>query len=180
MDRNQTQKILMKDEVVLHTFKPYFRKELLSVVLGALALGLFFIPFGIGMMFDQDTPYYVGIIILAVYGVIFILMVLLQLLAFRNRFYTVTDKRFIIQKGLFGIDFSSIPIEAVQFLSVNVSVIDKILNKGTGSMTFGTVSTPVTSGQPPRFIFSNILEVYENYKVLKELIDEKTAQVVKE
>jgi hypothetical protein len=61
-----------------------------------------------------------------------------------------------------------------------VSVIDKILNKGTGSMTFGTVSTPVTAGQPARFIFSNILEVYENYKVLKELIDEKTAQVVKE
>ncbi|NMA05504.1 MAG: PH domain-containing protein, partial [Acholeplasmataceae bacterium] len=85
----------------------------------------------------------------------------------------------IIQKGILGIDFSSIPINAVQYVSVNVSVLDKLLKKGTGSITFGTVSTPVTAGTVAKFAYSDIKDVYENYKIVKELVDKSEHQEVK-
>lgn len=180
MDRNQTNKVLLKDEQVLYTYKPYFKKELFSIILGALAISAMFIITILAIFFDAEAPDFVTFVVLGVYIITIFLTILLQLLAYRNRFYTITNKRLIIQKGLLGIDFSSIPIEGIQYISVNVTVIDKILNKGTGSIAFGTVSTPVTAGQVPKFIFSNINDVYENYKVLKEVIDEKSENKIKE
>ncbi|MGI6787830.1 MAG: PH domain-containing protein [Acholeplasmataceae bacterium] len=180
MDRNQTVKILMKDEEVLYTYKPDFTKEILSSLLAPLLIGIFLVPFMIAIVWSE-----IGLIPLIIIGIVVLVVlmifvtVLIQLLAYRNKFYTITNKRFIIQKGLLGIDFSSIPIEAVQYVSVNVSVVDKILNKGTGTITFGTVSTPVTTGQVPRFVFANIYNVYDNYKTIKELIDLHSPHEVK-
>lgn len=174
MNRNQTKKILMKDEEVLYTYKPYFLKETFVSLFIVLTFGVLAVTI---YVFAVEV-FKLLILILIIVGLIliYILFVTLQYLAFKNKFYTITDKRFIIQKGLLGIDFSSIPIDAVQFVSVNVTVLDKILKKGTGTITFGTVSTPVTAGQIPSFVFSNIFEVYDNYKIIKELIDNKTTK----
>jgi len=171
MNKNQTKKILMKDEKVLYTYKPYFLKETFVSLFIVLVFGAIAIITYVSAV--EVFKLLILMLIIAGLILIYILFVVLQYLAFKNKFYTVTDKRFIIQKGLIGIDFSSILLEAVQFVSVNVSVLDKILKKGTGTITFGTVSTPVTTNQVPRFVFANIFEVYDNYKIIKELIDEK-------
>ncbi|MGI6210145.1 MAG: PH domain-containing protein [Bacilli bacterium] len=175
MDKNQTAKILMKDEKVLYTIKPCKTKLVVSSLLTMLfVIGLSFLTFLIPAEEGDDlaaknmwTAIGVGVV-----AAVMILVFICQLLAYRNRFYTVTDKRFIIQSGLLGIDFASVPVEAVQFLSVNVSVLDKILRRGTGSITFGTVSTPIAAqNQATGFRYGDIPNVYENYKVFKELID---------
>ena len=175
MNRNQVDKILVKDEKVLYTIKPCKTKLIVSNLLGMFfIIGLSFLLFLIPAEDGDDLEakaMWTGIGIAALAGILIIVFIC-QLLAYRNRFYTVTDKRFIIQTGLLGIDFASVPVEAVQFLSVNVSVLDKILKKGTGSISFGSVSTPVIGqGQPSRFSYVDIPDVYENYKLFKELID---------
>jgi membrane protein YdbS with pleckstrin-like domain len=167
MNRNQIEKVLMKDEKVLYTYKPMFIKTVIITVICYLFTLLFvllalLIPASAESMEINVTG---GIVALAVIGitVFFGVVLLLLALAYRNKFYAVTNKRFIIQRGLLGIDFSSIPISGVQFISVNVSVLDKILGKGTG--------TPVTPGQGAKFNFLNIYDVYENYRIFKELSD---------
>ncbi|MGI6781911.1 MAG: PH domain-containing protein [Acholeplasmataceae bacterium] len=178
MDRNQTDKILMKDEKVLYTFKPNLtvivvRTIVIFLIIMALTALAYLIPDEEG----EVISVVVGVsVVLGIMALIFILTIIGKILAFQNRFYVVTNKRFIIQKGLFGIDFSSIPIPAAQFISVNVSVLDKILQKGTGSITFGTVSTPVSGSQPATFVFGDLPNVYENYRMFKEIIDNGPTQ----
>jgi len=175
MNRNQIEKVLMKDEKVLHTYKPLFVKTIIIVIICYLLTLLFvllaiLIPASAESMEITVTG---GLVAIAISGItVFYGVVLLLLaLAHRNRYYAVTNKRYIIQSGLFGIDFSSIPIDGVQYIGVNVSVLDKILDKGTGTVTFGTISTPITPGQGAKFYFANIYDVYENYRTFKELSD---------
>ena len=175
MNRNQIEKVLMKDEKVLHTYKPLFVKTIIIVIICYLLTLLFvllaiLIPASAESMEITVTG---GLVTLAISGItVFYGVVLLLLaLAHRNRYYAVTNKRYIIQSGLFGIDFSSIPVDGVQYIGVNVSVLDKILNKGTGTVTFGIISTPITPGQVAKFYFANIYDVYANYRTFKELSD---------
>ncbi len=181
MKKYKVDKILMKDEEVLYIYKPCLVKIMVFtafisiIILASLSL-LYAIPEvegeTEGLRFGTHLALILG-------GIVVVFTFLFQYFAYRNKFYTVTNKRFIIQKGILGIDFSSIPIYAVQYVAVNVSVIDKMLRKGTGSITFGTVSTPVTAGTAAKFAYADITEVYENYKNIKELVDKSEYQEVK-
>ncbi|MGI6734719.1 MAG: PH domain-containing protein [Bacilli bacterium] len=180
MNRNQTSKILMKDEKVLYTYKPYLLKTIITSVLVYLFIAVFlsilyFVP---GETLEETARMpFIATLILSGWTLLYLIILVCQILAHRNKFFTVTNKRFIIQKGLLGIDFESIPVNAVQYISVNVSVIDKLLKKGTGTVIFGTISTPVTANQAAKFMFSNIFDVYANYKVFKELSDSAKEEV---
>lgn len=181
-NRNQTNKILMQDEQVLLTLKPHLAPVVIAIIFGFLGVLVFFGSFFLltTLISGEHTPEEFKQMqalmqggLLLVIGGIFLFILIIQILAHRNRYYTVTSKRFIIQKGLLGIDYSSIPLSAVQYISVNVSFIDKLLKKGTGSITFGTTSTPVVnSSQGGKFIFANIDDVYEHYRKFKELVDQ--------
>ncbi|MGI6714501.1 MAG: PH domain-containing protein [Bacilli bacterium] len=180
MNRNQTAKILMQDEEVLYTLKPNLAKMVITTLLGLIFVFLFFGGFFLFTMWmeklepPEEFTRMLRLFRLLFFGgiaLIFFLVIIFQTLAHRNRFYTVTNKRFIIQKGLFGIDYSSIPLHAVQYISVNVSLVDQMLRRGTGSITFGTTSTPVHASQGAKFVFANIYDVYENYRKFKELVD---------
>lgn len=189
MNRNQTRKVLMKDEEVFGTYQPNVIKMILTnlfVFVVSIVFVIIFLLIGEFGEVDAVDPeayhrtyLFVKAGVLGGLVVIFLLALVLQLLAYRNRFYTVTNKRFIIQRGLIGIDFQSIPVHAVQYISVNVSFIDKILNKGTGTIVFGTMSTPVSASEGAKFVFSNLPEVYENYRKFKELIDQNAPSVTK-
>lgn len=181
MKKYQVDRILMKDEEVLHIYKPclakimFFTAFVSVIILASLSL-LYLVPKvegeTEGLRFGTHLALILG-------GVVIIFTFLFQFFSYQNKFYVATNKRFIIQKGILGIDFSSIPIHAVQYVAVNVSVFDKILRKGTGSITFGTVSTPITAGTAAKFTYSDITEVYDNYKNIKELVDKSEPHEVK-
>ncbi len=181
MKKYQVDKILMKDEEVLYFYKPCLAKimvftALISILILASLSLLYLVPEVEG---ETDGLRFGTHMALICGGVVVLFTFLFQYFAYQNKFYTVTNKRFIIQKGILGIDFSSIPINAVQYVSVNVSVLDKLLKKGTGSIIFGTVSTPITAGTAAKFAYSDIKDVYENYKIIKELVDKSEHQEVK-
>ncbi|MGI6714502.1 MAG: PH domain-containing protein [Bacilli bacterium] len=183
MEKNQTSKILMEDEQVLGTYRPNFWKLILTnVLIFIIFMAFLTIFFVLGELtgeemtteFTANYPLIKGVVFGGV-SLLFLLILGLQLLAYRNRFYTVTNKRLIIQRGLIGIDFQSIPLNAVQYLSVSVTVVDKILRQGTGTIVFGTMSTPVNPSQGAKFVFTNLNQVYENYRYFKSLVDQSSA-----
>ena len=61
-------------------------------------------------------------------------------------------------------------------IDVYVSLFDKIVHKDTGSLRFGSMSSPI-NGQSSAFIFSHIEKPYENYKKIKEYIEEQKSKL---
>ena len=54
--------------------------------------------------------------------------------------------------------------------------IDKIVHKETGSLRCGSMSSPI-NGQSSAFIFSHIENPYENYKKIKEYLEEQKSKL---
>jgi membrane protein YdbS with pleckstrin-like domain len=121
----------------------------------------------------------VAAIVTALMAASIVIPLFVPIFGYKNRFYAVTNKRLIVQKGIMGIDFEFIPIESVQYVSVNVSALDKMIKKGTGTISFATVSAPVTTKGGTKFNFTDIENVYETYKVLKAFIDKSKEKETK-
>ena len=58
-------------------------------------------------------------------------------------------------------------------LSVNVNIVDKLLRKNTGTISFGSMASPMTVQNASKFSFSFIHEPYQIYKEVKVYIDQK-------
>ena len=173
MDRNKISEMILEGEEIIYTFKPYYKKVVYRTIISlliAIVPFILFLLFPIVFKFPQEMMTII-IISTAVMVVMVTIPLLIPLFMHKNRFYAVTNKRLIIQKGFFGIDFAFLPIESVQYVSVSVSPLDRYLKKGTGTISFGAVSTPVTSKSGATFAFGDIGNVYENYKIIKTFID---------
>ena len=96
----------------------------------------------------------------------------------KNRFYAYTGKRIIIRGGIIGIDYKSLEFKHLTATIVNVSVIDKIVRKNTGSIQFGSPSAPVGGasyyGMGNPYAFRHILKPYDTLREIKEIIDTKS------
>ena len=186
INRNQIKSILIKGEKILYMLKPVKAKTLLNLVFrylktlgwtffifGAVVLGAFF-TIEKGDQFDPEWIRYIigllAIITASVVTFIFIVILISELLDYRNRFYAVTNQRFIVQHGAVGVGHISLYIKSIFTFAVDVNLADKLLKKGTGSIGFGTGNTKLT-GQKADFRFDDIPDVYENYQKFKEIID---------
>lgn len=167
--------ILDKDEEIKEVFKPnklklYFR----SLLWSTLSL-LFFCGIAILSILFPDTDEFVEplwvILPIGIFVVFEALNVLFIALYYKNVFYAYTNKRVIIRTGIFGVDFKSLDMSMIGAIDVYVSLLDKILRKNTGSIRFGSTSSPM-SGQGSVFMFANITNPYESYKIIKSFIDE--------
>ncbi len=173
--RNQTEKILLDGERILYTYRPNLLPSVSTTLLVWLFFSGFFFIFFVLFPLTQGFPrdmLFMQIGFGAMMALFFFGILLVQILAFRNAFYSVTNKRFIIQKGIFGIDYASIMLADVEFMAVDVSAFDKMMRKGTGSVTFATKALPMVSSKTSKFVFQNIPDVYENYKLFKRLSDD--------
>jgi hypothetical protein len=95
---------------------------------------------------------------------------------YKNRFYAYSSKRVIIRTGIIGIDFKSLEFKFLTATKVNVSVLDKILGQGTGSISFGSPSSPIggaSSGNINQYNFRHICKPYDTMREIKESIDVK-------
>lgn len=119
MERNQIKSILEQDEKILHIIKPVKSKILLNLVfryIKGLGWGLFlvaamiissFFQKGEEDVFDPERiRYVIGISLAIAVGavtLIFIGILINELLDYRNRYYAVTNQRFIIQHGTISV-----------------------------------------------------------------------------
>lgn len=172
--------ILDADEKVVKVFKPHKGKMFTSSLLASFACWFWTIIVAvIGMLTDPETgeftPKEWWIVAVVCIGIVVFfvgLTVLFTALTYKNTYYAYTNKRVIIRKGIFGVDYKSLDMSMIGAVDVSVSLIDKIVCKNTGTIAFGSMANPMGNQNGFMFKFAHISKPYETYKEIKTVIDE--------
>ncbi len=175
---NVFEPILDKDEKVEKIFKPHKLKMFLSSFLIGFCCWFWLIIPAIAIFCVNENDEFVASAlktilvvasVLVLFGGITLLFVALE---YKNTYYAYTNKRVIIRKGIFGVDYKSLDMSMIGAVTVNVSFLDKILRKNTGSIGFGSMASPIGGQNASLFRFADILMPYETYKEIKSVIDD--------
>lgn len=168
--------VLDKDEKIVKTYRPNKLRAWAATIFTMILFAICFLPFVIfGFLVPEDGGFgsALGILIfLIVYCGVMVLMIALWC---NKTVYAVTNKRVLIRTGYIGVDYKSLDYNMVGAFTVNVNWIDKILRKNTGSLSFGSMASPMTNNTVAKFNFSFITNPYEVYREIKEIIDEAKA-----
>lgn len=139
---NETSKVLNQDERVIWQGQPQYLPYILSSI-PAMIFGLIwtsvsgFILFTfINSHLGQGSIFFELFIGLFVFFGLYMLIgvPIYNALVYKNIWYTITDKRLIMQKGLVGRDFDFVDFDKVESASVNVDLSDKIFGKNSGDI----------------------------------------------
>ncbi len=171
--------ILDSDETVVKVFKPHKGKTFLSIILAWLVCWIWFLaPIIAGLITDEAgnfvaREWWLLLCVIGGYIAIFVgLSILFAALCYKNTYYAYTNKRVIIRKGIFGVDYKSLDMSMIGAVTVNVSVLDKIVRKNTGTIAFGSMASPIGGQNSYLFRFAHIVAPYETYKEIKNVIDD--------
>lgn len=166
--------VLERDEKIIKAYKPNKTKMILGGIINVTIPLLFFALFTLlvvllDMKNSTRTEILVATILPAALFVFCVLTALLiNSLLYKNTFYAYTNKRIIVRTGIFGVDYKSLEIVSIGATDVYVSLIDKIIHKNTGTIRFGSNSSPIASSG---YNFMNMVNPYEEYKLIKEHIE---------
>ena len=122
---------------------------------------------------DEEDMMGFGIGVLCVFAVFSLITITCVALWCNKTVYAWTNKRVLIRTGYIGVDYKSLDLNMVGALSVNVNIVDKILHKNTGTISFGSMASPMTVQNASKFSFSFIRDPYQVYKEVKVYIDQK-------
>lgn len=163
--------VIEADETIQKGFKPNKKKVFASFIIFDVIVAFFFSLTILGMWLDGEIPQKEKIIGTCIVAGVVLLIVALTMwfvsLYYKNAYYVYTNKRIIVRTGVFGVDFHSLDIENIGASNVCVSLLDKIVGKNTGSIRFGSNSSPITNSY---YGFMNIENPYQVYKEIKGYI----------
>ena len=170
------EEVLDKDEEVIKVFEPNKTK---------LYFASFFIYFvSVIWMFGvavagivSETTNYLPYLLLAVsiFAAITIIVFIFVRIYYNNLFYAYTNKRIIIRKGILGVDYKALDMKTIGAVNVYVSPLDKLLKRNTGTIMFGSMSSPIQSyngSAGAAYKFTHIVDPYSTYREIKSKIDE--------
>lgn len=185
-------KILDDDEEIIKTYKP--NKKRFVLINFCLTCLFFLIPIGVflfgilglfgvvSFVDEAGNRSYGGPIGLMIFGSVALLFLLINGISlfarYKKTFYYVSNKRLIIRSGFIGADYKSIPLETVGAVDVRVDFLDKLVKNDTGSILFGSASTPMVNQQNAVFAFHHVDNPYQSYKEIKEIISSKQNEKV--
>lgn len=175
--------VLDKDEKIIKMYKPDKKKFYWSVrwVIWLSLVWLYAFAF---IAFDPEVrgnteawEIVIGMIILVTLLIIIVSIItrIFTSIYHKNRFYAFTNKRILIRSGVFGIDYKSLEFKSLTATIVKVSLLDKLIKHKTGTIIFGSPSSPVSgmfgqvSVNPYRF--AHIHNPYQTLKEIKEVIN---------
>ena len=164
--------VLDENEQILKTYQPNKLRAWFTIIISALFIMILFLPILISSILSQEAGMLGmivgGISFLVVYALIVSIMIKLWL---NKTIFAVTNKRILIRTGYIGVDYKSLDYTMLGAITVNVSWIDKLLRKNTGSISFGSMASPMVSNSVSKFNFAYIKNPYETYKEVKAIID---------
>ena len=169
--------ILDDDEVVQKTYRPNKCKLFFSSIFSVCCTLLLFCGGLAFTMFmpDEETGKVANAIYCLVPIGIFVLGILVATLFtsiyYKKTAYAVTNKRIVIRTGIIGVDFKSLDMGMIGAIDVYVGLTDKILHKNTGTIRFGSTSSPINSDNVNKYVFKGIVDPYKNCKEIKASID---------
>ena len=183
--------ILDADEMIIKTYKPN-KKRYTLISLFALSpfiivptmfvvLSILMLTNVINVVNEDGSHDYSGAIIMMIFSLIFILFIIstpfIKLFSYKKAMYCITNKRVIIRHGLIGVDFKSLSISSIVAINVEVNALDKMIKPVTGTITFASAATPITTGKEKNnvpFAFSCIENPYDVYREIKTIVDANT------
>ncbi len=168
--------ILDDDEVIESIYKPQKLKTFFSAIL-ALGLPLLFFCGGLALaLFVPEEGYKSAEPIACLIPIgIFIVCILVGCffvnLKYKKTVYAVTNKRIIIRTGVIGVDFKSLDLSNIGAIDVYVGLLDKLLGGKTGTIRFGSASSPINGQNANNYTFKHVNNPYKTYKEIKPKID---------
>lgn len=166
--------ILDEDEKIIKVFKPNKCKFYWSAfVKYTISIGIFVLVSILSIFLDTETnakPIY-ALIPVGIYFVLLLLIMLLAKIYYKNLYFAYSNKRVIVRTGIFGVDFKSLDMSMIGAVDVYVSLLDKIIKKNTGSLSFGSAASPVGGNNANGYKFNHIVAPYETCKEIKSYID---------
>lgn len=167
--------ILDDDEKIIKVFKPNKGKLFLSSIVLNFMWSFWFLMFGIIAVLVPEEGVTINkiyvLIPIGLYVVIFAFLMLFTALHYKNVYYAYSNKRVIIRSGIFGVDYKSLDMSMIGAIDVYVSLLDKIIKKNTGSLSFGSAASPVGGSGASGYRFNHVLMPYETCKEIKSYID---------
>lgn len=169
--------VLDKNEKVIKVMKP--NKLKLFVYWFSLA---FWISLWIGVVSiipmstsGMDSGYFISwqyyMIPVGVMVLTFILTGVFAGVYYHNCYFAYTNSRVLIRTGIIGIDYKSLDMRYIGAINVKVGFWDKVLKKETGSISFGSMSSPMATSRSVGYNFAHIEKPYDIYKEMKEVVE---------
>ena len=168
--------ILEEKEKIILSFLPNRKKVWFTNFFITILIAIFFCGMGLLAMFVPEEGFepcepIFALIPLGVFLFALIICFICTRLYIKNTCFVITNERAIIRTGIFGVDFKSLDILTIGATNVYMSLIDKMLGGKTGSIRFGSMASPINSNNGYPYAFSNIVDPYKNYKLIKEQIE---------
>lgn len=163
--------VLDADEEILKVYKPNkFRTYFGTFLVCIFITVLFMIPI-IASFLDTETSIATSIGFIVFVVVFDALTLLLIALWYNKTIFAVTNKRILIRTGYIGVDYKGLDYDTIGALTVNVNWLDKLLKKDTGTLSFGSMASPMINTANYKFSFLYIKNPYEVYREVKAIID---------
>ncbi len=170
-DKEQFSQILDTDEKIIKTYRPLKSRAYFATILSILFITIIFAIWFVASYLDKSSGFawVVPVIIDIVYIVVSIIMIELWC---NKTIYAITNKRVLIRTGYIGVDYKSLNYDMLGAMTVNVNIVDKMSNRDTGTISFGSMSSPLTTQGVAKFMFQYIKAPYQVYREVKAVIDE--------
>lgn len=170
--------ILDKNEKIIKVIKPN-KLKLFVYWFSAVFWVAFWLVFcsvismiGASMDAGVSIPWQYYMIPVGVFVLMFVITGILAAVYYKNNYFAYTNTRVLIRSGIIGIDFKSLDMRYVGAINVKVGFWDKVLKRETGTISFGSMSSPMATSRAIGYNFSHIEKPYELYREMKEVIDQ--------
>ena len=165
--------VLDKNEQILRVIKPNKLKLFVYWFLSAFWINVWIAIVGIlPFCFEEAIPWEYFLIPVGVIVLVFICTGIFAAIYYKNNYFAYTNSRILIRSGIIGIDFKSLDMRYVGALNVKVGFVDKVLKQETGTITFGSMSSPMATSKAVGYNFSHVEKPYELYKEMKQIVEE--------
>ena len=178
MEQQVFENILEKDEKIIKMWRPNKAKFWwfwMLTYIGSM-IWVFAVPLVVGIEDGAGTGLWVA---LGATGGVFvfgwIVMWVAGALWLKNRYYAYTERRILIRGGIIGIDYKSLEYKSLNATVVKVSLLDKLVRRDTGTIKFGSPSSPVLSiwaGHSNQYMFNHIEAPYATLREIKEYMND--------
>lgn len=164
--------ILGQGEEILKVYRPNKLRAFFTQILCWAIVAIIVVPLVIySAIVDVEFGLIGAIFVILLFAILGALCFLITGLWVNKTVYALTNKRVLIRTGYIGVDYKSLDYDMLGAVTVNVNWVDKLLHKNTGSIAFGSMSSPLVSTGLARFSFFYIGQPYEIYKEVKAIID---------
>lgn len=182
--------ILDKDEDIIKVYKPNKRRFIKIQILFAsiflvpiiiLTLVLAILGFsGVLTMVEDgvDSTGEFSVVMLVISLLMLLLLAfiaILQIVQYKKTFYAYSNKRILIRSGFIGVDFTVLEMKLIGATAINVGLLDKFVTPNTGTIRFGSNSTPISGSNQNQQMgglwFRHIDNAYDTYREIKQVVD---------